>query len=83
MHTGQQTHQCKACGRPFVLHAEERRILVARPRRETILLRGVRRAVGVGITWLMHCMVGRLKAAPDRLPIQLPRSPGRGHRATV
>ena len=82
IHTGKQNHQCKACGRPFVLYAEQRvmaeeqRILVARVLWENISLHGICRVVGVGITWLMHLMVDRFKAAADHLPIQLPGSPG-------
>jgi insertion element IS1 protein InsB len=82
IHTGKQNHQCKVCGRQFVLHAEKRviaeeqRILVARLLRENISLHGICRAVGVGIKWLMHFMVDHFKAAPDHLPIQLPGSPG-------
>jgi insertion element IS1 protein InsB len=81
IHTGKQNHQCKDCGRPFVLYAEKRviaeeqRILVARLLREKISLHGICRAVGVGIKWLMHVMMDRFKAAPDHLHIQLPRSP--------
>jgi hypothetical protein len=80
LHTGTQNHQGKACGRPWVLHAEKRviaeepRILVAGLLREQISLPGICRAVGVGIKGLMHFMVDRFKAAPDHLPIQLYRT---------
>jgi insertion element IS1 protein InsB len=69
--TGKQNHQCKACGRQFVLHAdnrmvvEEQRTLVARLLREKISLHGICRAVGVGIRWLMDFMVARFEALPD------------------
>jgi insertion element IS1 protein InsB len=56
--------------------AEEQRILVARLLRENISLRGICRAIGVGIKWLMHFKVGHFEAAPGHLQIQLPGSPG-------
>jgi transposase-like protein len=55
IHNGQQNQQCKACGRQFVLLAENRVIdeehctLVERLLREKISLHGICRAVGVGI----------------------------------
>jgi hypothetical protein len=55
----QQNHQCKACGRQFVLHednrviGDEQRTLVERLLCEKISLHGICRAVGVSIRWLM------------------------------
>ena len=46
IHTGKQNHQCKACGRQFVVHAdnrvitEDQRTLVERLLVERISLRG-------------------------------------------
>jgi insertion element IS1 protein InsB len=52
-HTGKQNHQCKACGRQLVVHAETRviagdqRTLVERLWLEKISLHGICRAVSV------------------------------------
>ena len=57
---GKQNHQCKACERQFVATAEghiiadEQRTLIERLLRERISLRGICRAVGVSLTWLLH-----------------------------
>jgi insertion element IS1 protein InsB len=81
IHTGKQNHQCKACGRQFVLHADNRvvveaqRTLVERLLREKISLHGICRAVGVSIRWLMDFMVARFEALPDHLHVQLIASP--------
>ena len=82
MHTGQQNYQCKACGRQFVLQAdnrvmgEEQRTLVERLLCEKISLHGICRAVGVSIRWLMSLMAARFAALPDHLhvlPVVAPR----------
>jgi insertion element IS1 protein InsB len=76
IHNGKQNHRCKACGRQFVLHAEnlivaeERRRLVERLLCEKISLHGICRAVGVGIKWLMHFMGKCFTAAPAHLHVQ-------------
>jgi hypothetical protein len=55
IHNGKQNHQCKVCGRQFVLDAanhviaEEQHTLVERLLREKISLHGICRAVGVSI----------------------------------
>src|SRR5215475_9429219 len=81
--TGQQNHQCKACGHPCVLQAdnrvigEEQRALVERLLREKISLHGICRAVGVSIRWLMGFLVARFAALPDHLhvlPVTAPRA---------
>src|SRR5687767_9992907 len=78
---GKQNHQCKACGRQFVVRAErcaiseEQRALVERLLREKISLHGICRAVGVGLKWLMHFMVECFAACPDHLQAQLPTGP--------
>ena len=80
-HSGKQNHQCKACKRPFVASAEDRliadeqRTLIEHLLRERILLRGICRAVGVSLTWLLHFMVERFTACPEHLDVQLPVSP--------
>jgi hypothetical protein len=79
--SGKQNHQCKACGRQFVASAEERliaseqRMLIEHLLCERISLRGICRAVGVSLTWLLHFMVERFAACPDHLHVQLPNSP--------
>ena len=83
MHTGQQNHQCKTCGRPFVLHADNRvigdaqRPVVARLRCEKISLHGMCRTVGVSIWWLMGFIAARFAVLPDHLhvrPVAVPRA---------
>jgi insertion element IS1 protein InsB len=75
IHTGQQNHQCKACGRQCVLHADnrvmsdEQRAVVERLLCEKISLHGICRAVGVSIRWLMGFMVARFAALPDHLHV--------------
>jgi insertion element IS1 protein InsB len=81
IHTGKQHHQCKACGRQLVATAANRRI--AHTQRafmthllcERISLRGICRAVGVSLTWLLHLMVESLAACPEHLYAQLPGDP--------
>jgi insertion element IS1 protein InsB len=81
IHSGKQHHQCKACGRQFVVSADERiisdeqRTLIEHLLCERISLRGICRAVGVSLTWLLHFMVERFAACPEHLPVQLPLSP--------
>src|ERR1044071_605462 len=73
IHTGKQNHRCKVCGRAFVLHpdnsviTEEQRVLVERLLLERISLRGICRAVGVGLQWLLQFMVERFQATPAHL----------------
>ncbi len=58
IHNGKQNHQCKDCGRQFVdgfeqdLVPDETRGLVERLLLERLSLRGICRAVGVGLKWL-------------------------------
>src|SRR5262249_17908361 len=62
IHTGKQNHRCKLCGRAFVLNpdnkviTEEQRTLVEHLLLERISLRGICRAVGVGLQWLLQFM---------------------------
>jgi hypothetical protein len=82
IHTGQQNHQCQACGRQFVLHADNRviggehRTLVERLLSEKISLHGIFRAVGVSIRWLMGFMAARFAALPDHLHVWPVAAPG-------
>ena len=76
IHTGKQNHKCQTCGRAFVLvpenHiiTEEQRTLIERLLLERISLRGICRAVGVGLRWLLQFMVERFQSAPEHLYIQ-------------
>jgi insertion element IS1 protein InsB len=78
---GKQNHQCKACERQFVATAEDRliadeqRTMIEHLLRERISLRGICRAVGVSLTWLLHFMVGRFAACPDDLHVRVPPRP--------
>jgi insertion element IS1 protein InsB len=80
IHTGKQNHRCKRCGRAFVLDpenqvtTEKQRTLIARLLLERISLRGICRAVGVGLQWLLRFMVARFQAAPEHLYVESPSS---------
>jgi insertion element IS1 protein InsB len=76
IHTGKQNHRCKLCGRAFVLMpdnsviTEEQRVLIERLLLERISLRGICRAVGVGLQWLLQFMVTQFQAAPEDLYVK-------------
>jgi insertion element IS1 protein InsB len=76
IHNGKQNHQCKACGRQFVLLATQRlvpaedRTLVERLLCEKISLHGICRVVGVSIRWLMDFVSARFTALPGHLYVQ-------------
>jgi len=78
MHTGKQNHRGKAWGRAFVLTPEnpvlpeEQRAVIARLLLERSSLRGICRAVGVGLQWLLPCMGARFQAAPEHLYVEPP-----------
>ena len=73
IHNGKQNHQCKDCGRQFVqcldhyLISEEKRDLIERLLLERISLRGICRAVGIGLKWLLSFIVNCFEALPDHL----------------
>lgn len=73
---GNQKHPCKACPRQFVQRSEpyriadETRALIERLLRERISLRGICRAVGVGLKWLLGVIVNCFEALPDHLHVQ-------------
>jgi len=73
---GKQNHYGKAWHRQFVADATARsiahaqRTLVERLLCERLSLRGICRAVGVRLTWLLHCMVECCAACPDHLHVQ-------------
>jgi insertion element IS1 protein InsB len=76
IHNGKQNHQCKDCGRQFVdgfeqyLISEETRALIKRLLLERLSLRGICRAVGVGLKWLLGFMVTCFEDLPDHLNVQ-------------
>jgi insertion element IS1 protein InsB len=55
--------------------SDERRTMVEHLLRERLSLRGICRAVGVSLTWLLHCMVARFAACPDDLHVRVPPCP--------
>jgi insertion element IS1 protein InsB len=55
--------------------ADERRTLIEHLLRERISLRGICRAVGVSLPWLLHCMVARIATCPDDLHVRVPSRP--------
>ena len=71
IHTGKQNHRCKVCSRAFVLTPDnvvitaEQRALIERLLLARISLRGICRAVGVGLQWLLQFMATRFQAAPE------------------
>ena len=76
IHTGKQNHQCQNCGRQFVQSlvqyriSDDTRALIERLLVERISLRGICRAVGVGLKWLLGFLVQRVKALPEHLHVQ-------------
>ena len=76
IHNGKQNHHCHDCGRQFVRCvepyriAEEKRTLSERLRLERIALRGICRAVGVKLKWLLGFLVPCAGARPDHLHVQ-------------
>jgi insertion element IS1 protein InsB len=82
IHNGKQNHQCHDCGRQFVgcfeqhLISDDTRALIERLLVERIPLRGICRAVGVGLKWLLGFLVHCVEALPDHLHLQLVTSHG-------
>jgi insertion element IS1 protein InsB len=78
---GKQNHFCKNCEHQFSAEAKnlfisaERRAEIENLLRERISLRGICRAMGVSLTWLLHFMVQCFVSCPDHLHVQLPSSP--------
>jgi insertion element IS1 protein InsB len=76
IHSGKQNHHCHDCGRQFVqcfaqyLISDERRALIERLLVERISLRGICRAVGVQLKWLLGFLVQCFEALPDHLHVQ-------------
>ena len=76
IHNGKQNHHCHDCGRQFVDCFEQyrisadRRALIERLLVERISLRGICRAVGVTLKWLLGFLVRCSAALPDHLHVQ-------------
>jgi insertion element IS1 protein InsB len=76
IHYGKQNHQCHNCGRQLVqcfeqyLLSDDKRALIERLLLERISLRGICRAVGVGLKWLVGFLVQCFEALPDHLHVQ-------------
>lgn len=76
IHNGKQNHHCHDCGRQFVqccehyLIAEDKRRLIERLLLERLSLRGICRAVGVTLKWLLGFLVQCFAALPDHLHVQ-------------
>jgi insertion element IS1 protein InsB len=76
IHSGKQNHQCRDCGRQFVdcfeqdLVSAATRALIERLLVERISLRGICRAVGVTLKWLLGFLVQCFEALPDHLHVQ-------------
>jgi insertion element IS1 protein InsB len=76
IHNGKQNHQCQDCGRqfvqclkPYVISAETR-ALIERLLLERISLRGICRAVGIGLKWLLGFIVTCFETLPDHLNVE-------------
>ena len=76
MHNGKQNHLYHDCGHQFAqcceqyLIAEEKRSLIERLLVERLSLRGICRAVGVTLKWLLGFLVQCCEALPDHLHVQ-------------
>jgi IS1 family transposase len=76
IHNSKQNHHCHDCGRQFVqcfeqyLISDDKRGLIERLLVERISLRGICRAVGVKLKWLLGFLVQCVKALPDHLHVQ-------------
>ena len=77
IHNGKQNYQCHNCGRQFVDCFEQDRVsddtraLIERLLVERISLRGICRAVGVTLKWLLRFLVQCVEALPDHLHVEL------------
>src|ERR1043166_6402820 len=75
IHNGKQNHHCHDCGRQFVqcceqyLISDDKRSLIERLLVERISSRGICRAVGVTLKWLLGFLVQCFEALPDHLHV--------------
>jgi insertion element IS1 protein InsB len=76
IHHGKQPHQCQGWGRQFVACLEQplipdaTRALIERLLVERISWRGICRAVGAHLKWLLGFLVQRFEALPKHLYVQ-------------
>jgi insertion element IS1 protein InsB len=76
-HSGKQNYRCNACGREFVMNPEpviistEKRELIKKLLLERIPLRGICRAVGVSMKWLLELIADTYNDLPDHLNVRL------------
>jgi hypothetical protein len=76
IHNSKQNHHCHDCGHQFVQCCEHYRIcddtrgLIERLRVERIVWRGICRAVGVTLKWLLGFLGQCFAALPDHLHVQ-------------
>lgn len=76
IHNGKPNDQCTDCGRQFVdgfeqsLVSDDTRALIERLLVERISLRGLGRAMGVTLKWLLGFLVECCEALPDHLHVQ-------------
>ena len=75
-HHKKQRYLCKDCSRQFVEHnghwiSEEKRGYIEGLLRERISLRGICRALGVSMTWLMSFAASVWEQTPDDLGVDL------------
>ena len=76
VHNDKQNHYCHDYGRQFVqcfeqyLISEDKRRLIERLLVERLALRGICRAVGVSLKWLLGFLVQCFQALPDHLHVQ-------------
>jgi transposase-like protein len=76
IHNGKQHHQCQDCGRQCVtcvepyLIADDTRALIERLPVERISWRGISRAVGVRLKWLLGFLVICFEDLPDHWYVQ-------------
>ena len=74
IHNGKQNHHCHDCGRQFgqcyeqYLIAEDKRHLIERLLLERFSLRGICRAVGVTLKWLLGFLVQCFEAGSCWIP---------------
>ena len=76
IHNGKQNHQCKDCGREFVLTPENKTIseetkeLTKKLLLERISLRGICRVISVTMDWLLGFVVDLYLELPDNLNVR-------------
>jgi insertion element IS1 protein InsB len=74
---GKQNHQCRCCGREFILEvdrepvSQEQKDYVQKLLLERVSLRGICRVVGVSLDWLLIYLVSLYEELPDHLNVSL------------